>query len=232
MRIFSEKAVDEIVILDIDATKNSKPPQFDYLKTMARAANVPLCYGGGVKTVEHAKKIIGLGFEKVAISSAAVEDPAFIGRMSDEIGVQSVVVVLDVLRRKNCEGSPYEVFTHGGTKKAGGTLQSYLERLASCPVGEIVINNIERDGLMSGYDIELGKQVKSQSKVPVSMLGGAGSMEDVRELLSSCGHIGCAAGSLFVFKGALKAVLITYPTLYGPALPFSRSFDEVINYNV
>lgn len=127
LRIFSEKAVDEIVILDIDATKSSQPPQFEYLKKLARAASVPLCYGGGVKTVQQAKKIISLGFEKVAISSAAVEDLAFIGHVSDEIGAQSVVVVLDVRKRKGSESSPFEVFTHGGTKCGGGTLQSYMD---------------------------------------------------------------------------------------------------------
>jgi len=213
VKIFNEKEADELIVLDIDASVNNSEPNYRLISNLANECRMPICYGGGIKNAAQARKIIGLGVEKIAISSAAIENPDFIKNVSNEIGAQSVVVVLDVRRKNNDESSPFEVFTHGGAKRRKGALRFHMDLLADCPVGEIMVNNIDRDGLMSGYDIELGKQLKNVSTVPVSMLGGAGSVEDVSELLRCCGHIGCAAGSLFVFKGPLKAVLLTYPTL-------------------
>ena len=168
---------------------------------------MPLCYGGGIKTADQAKRIIGSGVEKVAISSAAVESPALVTAIADEIGGQSVVVVLDV--RKGKRG--YEVWTHNGRRATGESAVEAARRAESLGAGEILINSIDNDGMMKGYDLELARQVREATKIPMSVLGGAGSLADIARLVDTCGVVGAAAGSLFVFKGTYKAVLINYP---------------------
>ena len=169
---------------------------------------MPLCYGGGIKTVEQAKSIISLGVEKVAISSIAIEDQSIIEEMAREIGSQSVVVVLDV--KKNMFGK-YTIFTHNGTKKTGIELKEMIEIVQKSGAGEVVINSIQNDGMMEGYDLQLAKSLKDMISIPLTIIGGAGSYDDLRNLISSCGIVGAAAGSLFVFKGIYRAVLINYP---------------------
>lgn len=209
VKIFNEKEADELIVLDIDATVNNAEPDFKLIARLAAECRMPLCYGGGVRTVAQARKIIGLGVEKVALSAAALEDPSLISRIAAEIGSQSVVVVLDV--KKRMLGKEREVWTHNGhvnTKKAA--LDVALDAQAR-GVGEIVINSIENDGRMSGYDLVLASMMRQALKVPMTVLGGAGSLADIGKLIDACGVIGAAAGSLFVFKGAYKAVLINYP---------------------
>ena len=172
---------------------------------------VPLCYGGGIKTPDQAKRIISLGVEKVAISSAAVEHPELIPQIADEIGRQSVVVVLDV--KKRLFGKDYDVFTNNAsnnTKRSVFELASEAERFGA---GELVINSINLDGTMTGYDLALAERVRKAVNIPITLLGGAGNLEDIEALIRVCGVMGASAGSLFVFKGVYKAVLINYPTL-------------------
>lgn len=209
VKIFNEKEVDEIVVLDIDATVKGTDPDYDLIRKLAAECRMPLCYGGGVRTVEQAVRIIKLGVEKVAISAAALADPSLVTAMARQVGSQSVVVVLDVKRGR--AGEP-EVFTHNGSRATGkdpGTLARQFEALGA---GEIVINSIDQDGVMKGYDLDLVKRVREAVAVPLTALGGAGSLKDIENLIRTFGILGAAAGSLFVFKGVYKAVLINYPS--------------------
>ena len=211
VKIFNEKEVDELTVLDIDATANKAEPDYRMIANLAAECRMPLCYGGGIKTAEQAKQIIGLGGEKGAISSAAVDNPDLISRIADEIGRQSVVVVLDV--KKRMLGGDYDVFTQNAqrnTKRSVSDLALLAEKHGA---GELVINSIDRDGQMKGYDLALAQKVRQLVNIPITMLGGAGALTDLESLIRTCGVIGASAGSLFVFKGVYKAVLINYPTL-------------------
>jgi len=209
VRIFNEKESDELVVLDIDATANGVAPDFAMIANLAAECRMPLCYGGGVTTVEQAKKIISLGVEKVALSAAAVGDPALISAISDAVGRQSTVVVIDV--RKRTLGGKFDVYTHNGTRKAGVTAIEFAAAMEAAGAGEIVLNSIDRDGTMKGYDVALARQLRAAVNIPISILGGAGSLDDIEELVRETGVIGAIAGSLFVFKGKYRAVLINYP---------------------
>jgi len=211
VRIFNEKLVDELAIYDIDATVRGHAPDYRMLENLAVESRMPLCYGGGVKTVEQVKTIIGLGIEKVAISSAAVANPRLIADAAEAVGSQSVVVVLDVKPRPR--SSVYEVWTHNAKVNTKRTMLEVAAEAEKLGAGEIVVNAIEKDGQMKGYDLELARQINAVSKVPVTILGGAGSLAHIEELIRNFGAIGIAAGSLFVFKGVYRAVLVNYPTI-------------------
>jgi len=209
VKIFNEKEVDELIVLDIDATRENRPPDFKMIENLAVECRMPLCYGGGVKTADQTQRICGLGVEKVAISSAAIENPVLVKETAVRVGNQSVVVVLDVM--KSTAGGKYEVWTHNGernTRKDPAQLAREFEMLGA---GEIVINSIDNDGLMTGYDLELVEIVRESITIPLTVLGGAGSLRDISQLIDRYGIIGAAAGSLFVFKGPYRAVLINYP---------------------
>lgn len=211
VKIFNEKEADELVVLDIDATVNNAEPDYRMIANLAAECRMPLCYGGGIKTPAQAKRIISLGVEKVAISSAAVEHPELIKQIADEIGRQSVVVVLDV--KKRLFSKDYDVFTKNArtnTKRSVFDLAAEAERLGA---GELVINSIDMDGAMKGYDLALAERIRQTVKIPITILGGAGSLDGIEALIRCCGVVGASAGSLFVFKGVYKAVLINYPTL-------------------
>lgn len=211
VKIFNEKEADELVVLDIDATANNTEPNYKMIANLAAECRMPLCYGGGIKTPAQAKRIISLGVEKVAISSAAVVSPELIKQIADEIGRQSVVVVLDV--KKRLFGKGYDVFTKNArinTKRSVFDLAAEAEKLGA---GELVINSIDMDGAMTGYDLTLAEKIRQTVNIPITILGGAGALDDIESLIRCCGIIGVAAGSLFVFKGVYKAVLINYPTL-------------------
>lgn len=209
VRIFNEKEVDELMVIDIDATVENREPDYKMIANLAAECRMPLCYGGGVKTVEQAQKIFSLGVEKIAISSVVFEDLSLIQRMVEKVGTQSVVVVLDV--KKKLLGG-YEVYTHNGKKKTGKNPVVFAAELEKLGVGEIVINSIDQDGLMKGYDIDLIERIRDVISIPMTVLGGAGTLADIGQLIKKFGIIGASAGSLFVFKGVYKAVLINYPT--------------------
>ncbi|WP_313950774.1 AglZ/HisF2 family acetamidino modification protein [Accumulibacter sp.] len=212
VRIFNEKEADELIVLDIDATVKGAEPDYRMIANLAAECRMPLCYGGGVRTPEQAKKIIGLGVEKIAMSTAAVEDATLVSRTADAVGRQSVVVVLDVRRKAGLFASGYEVFTGNGKKAQSGDPFKLAERMQAAGAGEIIINSIERDGQMKGYDLALATRMRRESRIPLTLLGGAGSHHDLEALLGACGVVGASAGSLFVFKGPYRAVLINYPT--------------------
>ena len=208
VRIFNEKEVDELMVIDIDATVENREPDYKMIENLAAECRMPLCYGGGVKTVEQAQKIFSLGVEKIAISSAVLEDLSLIQRMGEKVGTQSVVVVLDV--KKKLLGG-YEVYTHNGKKKTGKNPVEFAAILEKMGVGEIVINSIDQDGQMKGYDLDLIDKIREVISIPMTVLGGAGTLDDIGQLIKKFGIIGASAGSLFVFKGVYKAVLINYP---------------------
>jgi imidazole glycerol-phosphate synthase subunit HisF len=211
VKIFNEKEADELVVLDIDATVNGVEPDYRMIAHLAAECRMPLCYGGGVKTPDQAKRIIGLGVEKVAISSAAVEDSTLITRIAEEVGRQSVVVVLDV--KKKMFGRDYDVVTHNGRQNTKRSVWEVAQQAQAAGAGELVINSIDLDGTMKGYDLALAMKMRQTVNIPITILGGAGSLSDIESLIQACGVIGAAAGSLFVFKGVYKAVLINYPNL-------------------
>ena len=209
VRIFNEKEVDELCVLDIDATAKGREPDYMMIEHLASECRMPLCYGGGVKSVQQAQRIIAFGVEKIAISSAAVLGPQLVSDLAERVGAQSVVVVLDV-KRATVPG-PYEVWLGNGRENTHLRAAELAADLEGRGAGEIVINSIEHDGLMSGYDIPLAQEVRSATAGPLTVMGGAGSLEHIRELIAALGVVGAAAGSLFVFKGVHKAVLISYP---------------------
>lgn len=209
VKIFNEKEADELIVLDIDASVKGHEPDYAAISHFAMECRMPLCYGGGIKTAEQAKRIIGLGVEKVAVSSSFIDTPQLISEMAEEIGSQSVVVVLDV--RKRVFGGEYDVFVANGRKNTKQSAADLARKAEALGAGEIVINAIESDGVMKGYDLSLARHMRQQTNLPMSVLGGAGSLEDMQELIAACGIVGAAAGSLFVFKGNYRAVLINYP---------------------
>jgi imidazole glycerol-phosphate synthase subunit HisF len=196
-------------VLDIDATRDNREPDFKMIENLAAECRMPLCYGGGVKTVEQAQRIFELGVEKIAISSVAIENPDIVAKIAKRVGNQSVIVVLDV--KKSFFGK-YEVFTHNGKKNTHKSPMELAKQFEQLGAGEIVINSIDNDGVMKGYDMNLIDKVRESITLPMSVLGGAGSLKDIAQLIAKHGIIGAAAGSLFVFKGVYKAVLINYPT--------------------
>ncbi len=212
VKIFNEKEADELIVLDIDATAKGVEPDYRMIANLAAECRMPLCYGGGVKTPEQAKKIISLGVEKVAVSAAAVEETSLVSRTAEEVGRQSVVVVLDIRKKKGLFAKGYELLTHNGSKACKTDPFELARNMQGAGAGEVVINSIDHDGQMKGYDLELCARMRSELRIPMSFLGGAGSHRDIEALLSTCGVVGASAGSLFVFKGPYRAVLINYPT--------------------
>lgn len=210
VRIFNEKEVDELIVVAIDATVKNREPDYTLIRDLAAECQMPLCYGGGVKSVEQVERIISLGVEKVSISAAAVDNPDLVAQAASVVGGQSVVVVMDV--KKSSRRGKYELWTHNANKPRGICPIDFARKLEYLGAGEIVVNSIDRDGVMKGYDIELARQVREVISLPMTVLGGAGSLKDIVDLVSMFGIIGAAAGSLFVFKGKYRAVLISYPS--------------------
>lgn len=209
VKIFNEKEVDELAVFDIDATTKGYEPNYSLIERLANQSRMPLCYGGGVKTVEQAQRIFSLGIEKIALSSAVLARPELITEISERVGSQSVIVVLDV--KKKLLGG-YEAYINNGKKSTGIDPFKFAEKAQALGAGEIVINSIDQDGVMKGFDMGLIDRVREKITLPLTVLGGAGSLNDIQKVIDKHGVIGVAAGSLFVFKGVYKAVLINYPS--------------------
>ena len=224
VRIFNEKEVDELIVIDICATSENREPNYTLIKYLAAECRMPLCYGGGVKTVEQIENIISLGVEKVAISSAAVKSPELITNAAKRVGSQSIVVVMDykksgILRR-------HELFTNNGTNKTGLDPIDFSRKMEALGAGEIILNSIDNDGNMGGYDLNYAKEIRDVISIPLTVLGGAGSLDDIKELIKKLGIIGAAAGSLFIFKGRYRAVLINYPNHNDKNLILKKAVEE------
>jgi len=208
VKIFNDKEVDEIVLLDIAATVENKRPAFDLLAKITSEAFMPLAYGGGIRHVEDIKTILRLGVEKVCINAHAVEDFSFVRVAADFAGSQSVVVSIDV--KRNPSGR-HEVHTCAGTRTTGLDPVNYAMEMQKQGAGELLLNSIDRDGTMQGYDLELIRRVTGAVTIPVVACGGAGTVQHLAEAVKE-GASAVAAGSMFVFQGPHRAVLISYPT--------------------
>lgn len=212
VKIFNEKEADELMVLDIDATVKGHAPDFDLISKLAAECRMPLCYGGGITTAEQVARFVDIGVEKVAVSAAAVNNPEVLTPMAAAVGRQSVVAVMDIRKRSGVFSSGYEVCTHNASRVVKGDPFKIAMQLQEAGAGEIVINSVNLDGTMQGYDLKLAKLLREAVDIPITVLGGAGSVEDMTELVGVVGTAGAAAGSLFVFKGKYRAVLINYPT--------------------
>ena len=221
VRIFNEKEVDELIVLDIDATTHQRQPNYKLIAKLANECRMPLSYGGGVTSLDQIERIIGLGVEKVSVSAAAVSSKNLISKASDHIGSQSIAVVIDVkkagLLRK------YEVVTHNGKRRTGLDPIKFAERMQDLGAGEILLNSVDMDGTMQGYNLDLASRVRERLHVPLTILGGAGNLDHVAALWKTQGITGAAAGSLFVFKGKYRAVLINYPNRNEKAALLARA---------
>jgi cyclase len=207
VRIFND--VDEIVLLDITATPENRGPHFEMLRNIASEAFIPLAYGGGIRTMNDVRTLLSIGIEKLILNTSSVENPSLVRGVADHAGSQAMVVSMDV--KKNFLGK-YEVFTRCGQKKTGLDPVRHAAEMEKMGAGEILINSIDRDGTMLGYDIDLVRKVADAVNVPVVACGGAGNLTHVSEVIQQGHASAAAAGSIFVFKGPLHGVLISYPT--------------------
>ncbi len=208
VKIFNIKGIDELSILDISATKNTNEPDFELLKDIASQAFMPLSYGGGVKTIEQIKKLFSIGYEKVVINTAFYENPELIRQAADYAGSQSIVVSIDVKKVNGVN----KVVINAGQKVIEQTPVEYAKRAEEYGAGELFLNSIDNDGMMHGYDLQLVQSVVNAVNIPVVACGGAGGISDLKKVLKGSGAHAAAGGSMFVFYGRLKAVLITAPT--------------------
>ena len=224
VRIFNEKEVDELVVLDIDATVQGREPNYCLIENLAAECRMPFCYGGGVKTLDHIQRIVGMGVEKVSVCSAALENPRLISEAASRVGSQSVVVIMDV--KKSAGLKENEIFTRNGTRETGLSPVDFAKKCESLGAGEIVIQSIDRDGTSSGYDLDLAAEIREAISLPITVLGGAGGQDDIIALVKRFGIIGAGAGALFVFKGKYRAVLINYPSREEKEAIFRQSFHQ------
>jgi cyclase len=212
VKIFNEKEADELIVLDIDATVHGREPDYALIAKLAAECRMPLCYGGGVTTAAQAVRIVDMGLEKVAVSAAAIDNLSLLNQMADAVGRQSVVAVIDVRKKSGLFAKGYEVCTRNATVAHKLDPIELAQQMQDAGAGEIVVNSVDRDGFMQGYDLELASKFRQALRVPITFMGGAGSLEHVSALVARLGAVGAAAGSLFVFKGKYRAVLINYPT--------------------
>lgn len=209
VRIFNEKEVDELIFLDIDATREKREPSLSIIRKIAEECFMPFSYGGGVETLQQIEEIIKSGAEKIVINTQAFLKKGFIKEAATRFGSSTIVVSMDI--KKKLIGG-YSVHLNGGRNNTGKNPVDYSKEMEDQGAGEIFINSIDRDGTMEGYDIELIKSVSGVVSIPVIACGGAGRNDDLRKAIKEGGASAAAAGSLFVFHGKRRAVLITYPS--------------------
>ncbi|WP_109302016.1 AglZ/HisF2 family acetamidino modification protein [Aquimarina sp. AU474] len=208
VKIFNEKEVDELVFLDIDATKDRKEPPYELIGDIATECFMPFCYGGGIKTIDQIRRLIASGAEKVAINSAAFYNPQFIKEAATIFGSSTIVISIDY--KKNLFGKT-SVYVNGGKKNTKKDPITYAIEMEKLGAGELFLNAIERDGVMNGYDIEMIREITDAVSIPVIACGGAGELNDFKEAFYQGRASAAAAGSLFVFQGKKRGVLISYP---------------------
>jgi cyclase len=206
VRIFNEKEVDELVVLDMDPPRERGRIRKELLQEIASEAFMPVAYGGGISSREDGRELVEMGFEKVVLNSAQATRPELVSELASVLGSQAVVASIDV--RRGRRGA--EAFTHGGTRRLRRTALDMARDMVARGAGEIFLNSIDRDGTMSGYDLDAIQELAAGLDVPLLACGGAGSLEDMHLALAA-GASAVAAGSMFVFHGRHRAVLITYP---------------------
>ncbi len=209
VRIFNEKEVDELIFLDIEASKNKTPINLKTLRNIASECFMPLCYGGGIQSLQDIESLLKLGVEKVALNSFTYENPSLVQEACQRFGGSTIVASIDY--RKSLFGS-HVCYSHSNSKNQNHKLLDRAKQLADWGVGEILLNNIDQDGTMTGFDLPSIRSVTSAVNVPVIACGGAGSLNHFRAAVHDAGASAVAAGSFFVFVGKHRAVLITYPS--------------------
>ncbi|MDB9978967.1 HisA/HisF-related TIM barrel protein [Candidatus Pelagibacter sp.] len=210
VRIFNEKKCDEISIFDIKASTNNLKPNYDLIRDIANEARMPVTYGGGIKNRTDAIKIFNYGIEKISVSSLYFENRNEVSEIIESVGSQSTVVTLDI----KLDNGKYSIYTNRGKKKIDTDLVYILQDLHELKVGEIVINNIDREGTMEGYDHNLIKLIYENTKIPITILGGVSQAKDIQEAIGKYGSIGYGCSSFFIYKGPRKAVLISYKNTF------------------
>jgi cyclase len=215
IRIFNEKEVDELLVLDIGASKIGSEPDFELIEQFASECFMPLCYGGGIRTFAHARRLFSSGVEKVCLQSAVLENPTLITQIAEYYGSQAVVVSADV--KKGWFGGK-KLFSSRTGKVLDIPVDDFLSRCIEMGAGEVLLNAVDRDGTMEGMDLDLIRETAGKLSVPLIAVGGAGSLADMKAAVEA-GASAVAAGAFFVFHGPHRAVLITYPT-----------YDEIENF--
>ena len=208
VRIFNDLKADELVFLDIEASKENRLISLDFVKNVGEEANMPFAVGGGIKTIDDIKSVISAGAEKAVINTQAAQNPEFIREASETFGSSTVVVCIDV-KKKLFRGQRTWILS--GTKSTIYNPVEFAQLMEKNGVGEIIIQSIEKDGTMNGYDIELIASISEAVSVPVVALGGAGKKQDLIDAHKNGHANGLAAGSLFVYQGSKRGVLINYP---------------------
>lgn len=208
VRIFNEKEVDELVFIDIDASKNNGEPNYKIIESIASECFMPLCYGGGIKTVDHVRRIFSIGVEKIILNSILFEKPAIITHIAEIYGTQSIICSVDI---KKSLFSKYKVYNHITRKTMSLDPLQYAQTLEKLGAGEILINMVDDDGTRHGYNIDFLNKFSSNFTVPIIASGGADTIMDFEKIFAKTDISAAAAGSMFVFYGKHKAVLITYP---------------------
>lgn len=208
IKIFNDKRVDELIFLDISASRERRQPNYALVKDFASECFMPLAYGGGITTVDQAKKLVGLGVEKVIVNRSTTTRPGLVAELAAQLGSQSVVASIDV--KKNWLGK-YRVYDSTARKVLDIDPVAHAERMVELGAGEIMVNSVERDGTQSGYDVDLVRGLTGRLRTPVIACGGAGTLDHVRSIVVDAGASAAAAGSMFVFQGPHRAVLISYP---------------------
>ncbi len=208
VRIFNELKADELIFLDVTAGKNNRSISLDLIKNIAEEAMMPISVGGGIRQLSQIKNIISAGVEKVVIGSYAVDNPNFIEQASKEFGSTSIAVCMDV--KKNIFGQE-KVWSQNGTKASAYKPLQFAQLMENMGAGEIIVQAIKHDGQMQGYDLDLIKRISQNLTIPTVALGGAGTINDLKKAFVQANAIGLAAGSLFVYYGQNKGVLINYP---------------------
>ncbi len=208
VKIFNDKEADELIFLDITASSQNRLVSLDLVEKIGDECLMPFAVGGGISSVDDIAEILKRGAEKVSINTSSVKKPELVREAAEMFGSQSIVVCIDV---KKVGKERYEVFIYGGRKGTGLDPVEHAKKMERLGAGEIIINSIDRDGTMKGYDLHILKRVAGEVQVPVIACGGAGSLQDLSEVIKETGVMAAAAGSLFVFKGKFRAVLINYP---------------------
>lgn len=207
VRIFNDKEVDELVLLDVEATREGRAPNFRLISEVASECFMPLGYGGGVRTLEQVAELLAIGVEKVILNTVAAEQPDLVRAATDRFGSSTIVASMDVKHRR-FRGQ--RVMTRGGRTDTGADPVSHARAMEALGVGELLLTSIDREGTMKGYDLELVREVTTAVGIPVVAAGGAGSVEDLRRVVMEAGA-SAAAGSLFVFQGSHRGILINFP---------------------
>jgi cyclase len=209
VRIFNDKQCDELILLDTGASKTGSPIDFRLIGEIASECFMPLAYGGGVTTLSDIEKLLKLGIEKVSLNSVLFSQPAFLREAVTHFGSSTIVVSVDV--KKNLFGQ-YKVFSHAGLQDSKYDLDSMLNWFNDENPGEVVVNSVDLDGTMKGYDLTLARKVSTKLSMPVVLAGGCKNFEDIRQILTETPVSAAAAGSFFVFQGPHRGVLISYPS--------------------